>query len=99
MCIFHGAQHRALLRALKPQVQHSMTHGWAPICCGGVTRCTPNLRVVRFTMSFFNALLAVDTDPGYAIELVAGATWKVYRGSGPLPPWGIEIHAASCRQT
>jgi len=38
-----------------------------------------NVRLACFTMSFFNALLAVDTDREYAIELVADAAWKVYR--------------------
>jgi hypothetical protein len=38
-----------------------------------------NVRLACFTMSFFDALLAIDTDRGYAIELVADAAWKVYR--------------------
>jgi L-2-amino-thiazoline-4-carboxylic acid hydrolase len=38
-----------------------------------------NVRLACFTMSFFNALLAIDTDREYAIELVADAAWKVYR--------------------
>ena len=38
-----------------------------------------NLRLACFTMSFFDALLATDTDREYAIELVADAAWKVYR--------------------
>jgi len=38
-----------------------------------------NVRLACFTMSFFNALLAIGTDREYAIELVADATWKVYR--------------------
>jgi hypothetical protein len=38
-----------------------------------------NVRLACFTMSFFNALLAIDTERGYAIELVADAAWRVYR--------------------
>jgi hypothetical protein len=38
-----------------------------------------NVRLACFTMSFFNALLAIDTERKYAIELVADAAWKVYR--------------------
>jgi ubiquinone biosynthesis protein len=38
-----------------------------------------NVRLACFTMSFFNALLAIDTDRDYAIELVADAAWRVYR--------------------
>jgi ubiquinone biosynthesis protein len=38
-----------------------------------------NVRLACFTMSFFDALLATDTDREYAIELVADAAWKVYR--------------------
>jgi ubiquinone biosynthesis protein len=38
-----------------------------------------NVRLACFTMSFFNALLAIDIERGYAIELVADAAWRVYR--------------------
>jgi len=38
-----------------------------------------NVRLACFTMSFFNALLAIGTDRQYAIELVADAAWRVYR--------------------
>jgi hypothetical protein len=38
-----------------------------------------NVRLACFTMSFFNSLVAINTDRGYAIELVADAAWKVYR--------------------
>jgi hypothetical protein len=38
-----------------------------------------NVRLACFTMSFFKALLAIDTERGYAIELVADAAWRVYR--------------------
>jgi hypothetical protein len=38
-----------------------------------------NVRLACFTMSFFEALLAVGTDRTYAIDLVADAAWKVYR--------------------
>jgi ubiquinone biosynthesis protein len=38
-----------------------------------------NVRLACFTMSFFDALLAIDTEREYAIELVADAAWKVYR--------------------
>ena len=38
-----------------------------------------NVRLACFTMSFFNALLAINSDRGYAIELVADAAWRVYR--------------------
>jgi hypothetical protein len=38
-----------------------------------------NVRLACFTMSFFNALRAIDTERGYAIELVADAAWRVYR--------------------
>jgi len=38
-----------------------------------------NVRLACFTMSFFDALLAIDTDRTYAIELVADAAWKIYR--------------------
>jgi len=37
-----------------------------------------NVRLACFTMSFFNSLVAINTDRGYAIELVADAAWKVY---------------------
>ncbi len=38
-----------------------------------------NVRLACFTMAFFDALLSVDTDRAYAIELVGDAAWKVYR--------------------
>lgn len=38
-----------------------------------------NVRLACFTMSFFDALLAIDINREYAIELVADAAWKVYR--------------------
>jgi hypothetical protein len=38
-----------------------------------------NVRLACFTMSFFDALLAIGTDRAYAIEIVADAAWKVYR--------------------
>ena len=38
-----------------------------------------NVRLACFTMAFFDALLAIDTDRAYAIELVADAAWRVYR--------------------
>ena len=38
-----------------------------------------NVRLACFTMSFFNALLAIDIERGYAIELVADAARRVYR--------------------
>jgi hypothetical protein len=38
-----------------------------------------NVRLACFTMSFFNALLAIGTDRDYAIELVADAAWRIYR--------------------
>jgi hypothetical protein len=38
-----------------------------------------NVRLACFTMSFFDALLAIGADREYAIELVADAAWKVYR--------------------
>ncbi|MEO9130841.1 MAG: L-2-amino-thiazoline-4-carboxylic acid hydrolase [Sphingomonas sp.] len=38
-----------------------------------------NVRLACFTMSFFDALLAIGTDREYAIELVADVTWRVYR--------------------
>jgi hypothetical protein len=38
-----------------------------------------NVRLACFTMSFFNALLEIDTERGYAIELVADAAWRVDR--------------------
>jgi hypothetical protein len=36
-------------------------------------------RLACFTLSFFDALLAVGTDRDYAIEIVADATWNVYQ--------------------
>jgi hypothetical protein len=38
-----------------------------------------NVRLACFTISFFNSLVAINTDREYAIELVADAAWKVYR--------------------
>lgn len=38
-----------------------------------------NVRLACFTMSFFDALLTINTDREYAIELVADAAWRVYR--------------------
>lgn len=38
-----------------------------------------NARLACFTMSFFEALLAVGTDRDYAIELIADTAWRVYR--------------------
>jgi hypothetical protein len=38
-----------------------------------------NIRLACFTLSFFDALLAVGTDRDYAIEIVADATWNVYQ--------------------
>jgi hypothetical protein len=38
-----------------------------------------NVRLACFTMSIFNALMAIDTERGYAIELAADAAWRVYR--------------------
>jgi hypothetical protein len=38
-----------------------------------------NVRLACFTMSFFDALLAIGTDRAYAIEIVADAAWRVYR--------------------
>ncbi len=38
-----------------------------------------NVRLACFTMSFFEALLAVGTDREYAIDLVADTAWRVYR--------------------
>jgi hypothetical protein len=38
-----------------------------------------NVRLACFTTSFFDALLEINIDRGYAIELVADAAWKVYR--------------------
>jgi hypothetical protein len=40
---------------------------------------TVGSRLACFTMSFFNALLAINTEREYAIELVADAAWRVYR--------------------
>ncbi len=39
---------------------------------------TMNVRLACFTLSVFNALLALDIERKYAIELVADATWSVY---------------------
>jgi hypothetical protein len=38
-----------------------------------------NLRLACFTMSFFDALLSKGVEREYAIEIVADATWRVYR--------------------
>ena len=38
-----------------------------------------NVRLACFTFSFFEELLAAGTPREYAIELVADATWQVYR--------------------
>lgn len=43
------------------------------------TGSTMNVRLACFTFSFFEELLATGTDRQYAIELVADATWQVYR--------------------
>ena len=40
---------------------------------------TMNVRLACFTFSFFEELLATGTERDYAIELVADATWQVYR--------------------
>src|SRR5579859_5986960 len=40
---------------------------------------TMNVRLACFTLSFFQALLAAGTERDYATELVADATWQVYR--------------------
>ena len=40
---------------------------------------TMNVRLACFTFSFFEELLATGTERGYAIELVAEATWQVYQ--------------------
>jgi hypothetical protein len=38
-----------------------------------------NVRLACFTMAFFDALLAVDTERDYAINLIADTAWRVYR--------------------
>ena len=38
-----------------------------------------NVRLACFTMSFFDALLAVGTDRDFAINLIADTAWRVYR--------------------
>jgi ubiquinone biosynthesis protein len=40
---------------------------------------TMNVRLACFTFSFFQELLAAGVERAYAIELVADATWAVYR--------------------
>ena len=40
---------------------------------------TMNVRLACFTFSFFEELLAAGIERRYAIELVADATWQVYR--------------------
>ena len=46
-----------------------------------------NVRLACFTMCFFNALLGTGVDRAYAIELVADATWRVYRLWSTIALW------------
>ncbi len=47
-----------------------------------------NVRLACFTLSFFEELMAAGVERAYAIELVADASWSIYRvwtGSPRLP--------------
>jgi ubiquinone biosynthesis protein len=46
-----------------------------------------NLRLACFTLTFFDAVLAECGERKYAIELVADATWQVYRVWARLALW------------
>ena len=48
---------------------------------------TMNVRLACFTFSFFEALLAEGTERTYAIELIADASWQVYRVWARLASW------------
>jgi hypothetical protein len=73
-------------RFTRPDVDGLLKHAWRLYGDESVTLPVEptigsrmNVRLACFTMSFFKALIAAGTERQYAIELVADATWRIYR--------------------